>query len=56
MTRYGNSNGDRAKFEAFKYLLTSFPPMPLGRYRSQLIYRTPGDLYKKGYDIEYKNE
>lgn len=54
---YSNTNGDLEKYESFKYLTgKAFPPLPLGIYKAQLIYRTPGDLYQKGYEIIYKND
>ncbi|MCM4166752.1 hypothetical protein KCTC52924_01603 [Arenibacter antarcticus] len=54
---YNKTNGDMEKYEAFKYLTeNAFPPLPLGIYKAQLIYRTPGDLYQKGYEIKYKND
>ena len=56
LNRYSNGVGDEEKFNDFKYLLTSFPPLPLGSYKSQLIYRTPGSIYQKGYEIKYKND
>ena len=56
LNRYSNGVGVEEKFNEFKYLLTSFPPMPLGSYKSQLIYRTPGSIYQKGYEIKYKND
>ena len=57
LTRYGGSNtGDIEKYQSFSYLLTKFPALPLGTYKSELIYRTPGSKYEQGYQIKYKNE
>jgi len=56
LNRYANNGGDAAQYNSFNYLLQSFPPLPLGNYKSQLIYRTPGGMYKKGYQIKYKND
>ena len=55
--RYANTEGDKEKYESYKYIIQkSFPPLPLGKYKAQLIYRTPGGLYKKGYQIKYTND
>ncbi len=57
VNRYSSSGGDQVKYDAYKYLIqSSFPALPLETYKAQLIYRTPGDLYKKGYEIKYKND
>ncbi|WP_282053710.1 hypothetical protein [Maribacter luteus] len=56
INRYSDSGGNTEQFDKFKYLLTSFPPLPLGTFKAQLIYRTPGNLYQKGYQIKYKND
>ncbi|MBD0776981.1 hypothetical protein HPE56_04170 [Maribacter sp. ANRC-HE7] len=56
INRYSYSDGNTEQFNTFKYLLTSFPPLPLGSFKAQLIYRTPGNLYQKGYQIKYKND
>src|SRR5690606_28483050 len=51
VNRYSNSDGDKELFDQYRYLMeSSFPPMPLGTYRTKLIYRTPGALYEKGYE------
>jgi hypothetical protein len=56
LNTYYGSNGDRTLYERYKYLLeSSFPPLPLGSFKAQLIYRTPGDVYQKGYEIKYIN-
>ncbi len=53
---YNSTGGDKAKYDSFRYLIdSSFPPLPLGDYKTQLIYRTPGALYSKGYKIKYTN-
>ncbi len=55
--RYGNTGGNKEKYDSYKYLIqSSFPPLPLGTYKTQLIYQTPGKLYQKGYEIKYKND
>ncbi|MEJ1222646.1 hypothetical protein [Sediminicola sp. 1XM1-17] len=57
VNRYSSSGGDQVKYDAYIYLIqSSFPALPLGNFKAQLIYRTPGDLYKKGYEIKYKND
>ncbi len=56
LNRYNTSNGNTAQYDSFNYLLRPFPPLPLGTYKSQLIYRTPGNIYEKGYQIKYKND
>jgi hypothetical protein len=56
LSRYGNDEGDTVQFDSFRYLLENFSPIPLGTYKSQLIYRTPGNMYEKGYQIKYKND
>tara|TARA_R110002050_G_scaffold110892_1_gene223558 strand:- start:56035 stop:61071 length:5037 start_codon:yes stop_codon:yes gene_type:complete len=57
VNRYTNSGGDQAKYDSYKYLIqSSFPPLPLGNFKAQLIYRTPGNLYQKGYEIKYRND
>tara|TARA_R110000796_G_scaffold250788_2_gene380589 strand:- start:98494 stop:103422 length:4929 start_codon:yes stop_codon:yes gene_type:complete len=57
VNRYSNTGGDEAKYNSYKYLIqTSFPPLPLGNFKAQLIYKTPGNLYQKGYEIRYKND
>ncbi|WP_343488163.1 hypothetical protein [Allomuricauda sp. d1] len=56
LNRYANSAATQAMYDRYKYLLTAFPPLPLGNYKSKLVYRTPGGLYEKGYDIEYVND
>ncbi|GGW50683.1 hypothetical protein [Arenibacter certesii] len=56
-SRYNKTSGNLEKYEAFKYIMEgSLPNLPLGTYKAQLIYRTPGDLYQKGYEIKYYNE
>jgi hypothetical protein len=56
LNKYYDSNGNRSLYERYKYLLeSSFPPLPLGSFKAQLIYRTPGDVYQKGYEIKYIN-
>ncbi|MEP2278701.1 MAG: hypothetical protein ABJI11_04675, partial [Maribacter sp.] len=58
--RYSRTDGDTTLYDSFKYLIeSSFPPLPLGRnkgYPAQLIYRTPGNLYQRGYEIKYNND
>ena len=57
VNRYTNSGGDQAKYDSYKYLIqSSFPPLSLGNFKAQLIYRTPGNLYQKGYEIKYRND
>tara|TARA_R110000868_G_scaffold271087_1_gene530586 strand:+ start:8645 stop:13639 length:4995 start_codon:yes stop_codon:yes gene_type:complete len=57
VNRYNSSGGDQAKYDSFKYLIqSSFPPLPLGSFKAQLIYRTPGNMYQKGYEIKYRND
>ena len=57
LNRYDSSGGDAEKYDSFRYLTeTSFPPLPLGTYPSQLIYRTPGNIHQKGYEIQYEND
>ena len=57
VNRYNSTQGDPVKYEAYKYLLqSSFPPLPLGNFKAQLIYRTPGNLYQKGYELKYRND
>ena len=56
VNRYSSSGGNTEQFDKFNYLLTSFPPLPLGTFKAQLIYRTPGNLYQKGYEVKYRND
>lgn len=57
LNRYYESDGDISQYEKYKYLTESaFPPLPLGRFKAKLIYRTPGDIYQKGYEIKYVND
>ncbi len=58
VNRYVNSNTiNSAMYNKYEYLIeTPFPALPLGEYKAQLIYRSPGGMYKKGYDIKYKND
>ncbi|MUH36543.1 hypothetical protein D9O36_11885 [Zobellia amurskyensis] len=56
LSRYGNNEGDAVKYDSYRYLLEGFPAIPLGNYKSQLFYSTPGNLYQNGYDIEYVNK
>lgn len=56
LNRYNSNIGDANQYNGFNYLLQKFPPLPLGTYKSQLIYRTPGNIYEKGYQIKYKND
>ncbi|MDO6601338.1 hypothetical protein [Arenibacter palladensis] len=57
LNRYYGSDGNISQYERYKYLIESpFPPLPLGSFKAQLIYRTPGDIYQKGYEIKYVND
>jgi hypothetical protein len=57
LNRYYSSGGNNSQYEKYKYIIeNSFPPLPLGSFKSQLIYRTPGDIYQKGYEIKYVND
>ena len=58
ISRYNKTSGNLEKYETFKYIMEggSLPNLPLGTYKAQLIYRTPGNIYQKGYAIKYKNE
>ncbi|MCM4150589.1 hypothetical protein DHD05_03210 [Arenibacter sp. N53] len=57
LNRYYGSDGNISQYERYKYLIESpFPPLPLGNFKAQLIYRTPGDIYQKGYEIKYVND
>ncbi len=57
ITRYTNSEGNQVKYDSFKYLTeSSFPPLPLGNFKAQLIYRTPGNIYQNGYEVKYVND
>ncbi|MCK0147427.1 hypothetical protein MWU78_17360 [Arenibacter sp. F26102] len=57
LNRYYGSDGNISQYERYKYLIeSSFPPLPLGSFKAQLIYRTPGDIYQKGYEIKYVND
>ena len=48
---------NQAMFEKYKYIMNgTFPPLPFGKFGAQLIYRTPGGVYSKGYDLDYKND
>ncbi|QFZ54940.1 hypothetical protein FEZ18_09080 [Oceanihabitans sp. IOP_32] len=55
--RYSSTGGNQAMYERYKYIIQrSFPPLPLGIFKAQLIYRTPGNIYQKGYQIKYRND
>ena len=56
LNRYNSNGGDTDQYYSFDYLFQNFPPLPLGTYKSQLIYRTPGNIYEQGYQIKYKND
>nr|MUH42101.1 hypothetical protein [Zobellia laminariae] len=56
LNRYNSNVGAVDKYNGFSYLFQKFPPLPLGSFKSQLIYRTPGNKYEKGYQIKYKND
>jgi len=57
LNKYFGSDGNESKYEEFKYLIgNSFPPLPLGSFKTQLIYRTPGAIYQKGYNMKYVND
>ncbi len=57
LNKYYKSDGDNFQYERYKYLIeSSFPPMPLGKFKAKLIYQTPGDIYQKGYEIKYVND
>ncbi len=48
---------NQSMYDKFEYLIeTPFPALPLGQFKAQLMYRTPGDIYTKGYDIKYIND
>lgn len=55
--RYSHTGGDQTAYDHYNYLIeSSFPALPLGKFKAQLIYRTPGNLYQKGYRITYSND
>lgn len=55
--KYNIYGGNQAMYDKYKYIISSsFPPLPLGSFKAQLIYRTPGNMYQKGYQIKYKND
>ena len=57
VNRYTSGTLNQTMYEKYRYLIENpFPPLPLGKYKTQLIYRTPGDIYRKGYEIEYLND
>ncbi|MCK8524400.1 Ig-like domain-containing protein [Aquimarina sp. D1M17] len=58
VNRYVNQGtANQAMYNRYEYLIeTPFPPLPLGDFKAQLIYRTPGDIYSKGYEIKYSND
>ena len=57
LNKYYASNSNSSQYERYKYLIeSSFPPLPLGALNAELIYRTPGDIYQKGYKIKYIND
>lgn len=58
VNRYVNANDiNGEKYNRYKYLIeTPFPALPLGDFKAQMIYRTPGDIYAKGYEIKYAND
>ena len=57
VNRYSNTDGDSSIYESFQYLTEQlFPAIPLGKYKSQLIYRTPGNLHQQGHDLKYKKD
>ena len=57
LNRYYGSDDNISQYERYKYLIESpFPPLPLGNFKAHLIYRTPGDIYQKGYEIKYVND
>ncbi len=53
---YSGQDGDAEKYQSFSYLIRNFPALPLGNYKTQLIYRTPGNIHEQGYQIKYKND
>ncbi|UZO82096.1 hypothetical protein NBT05_06385 [Aquimarina sp. ERC-38] len=61
VNRYINIRNDDEKskeiYEKFRYLIDSpFPPLPLGSYKTNIMYTTPGEMYRKGYEIKYINQ
>lgn len=57
LNKYNRTNGNIPQYETYRYLLESpFPPLPLGSFKAKLIYRTPGNIHRKGYSIKYKND
>lgn len=55
--RYTNTGGNTEFYNSYKYIITrAFPALPLGKFKSQIIYQTPGKMYQKGYEIKYINE
>ena len=48
---------EKELFDKYRNLMElPFPPLPLGTFKAKLIYRTPGDIYEKGYEIKFKND
>lgn len=58
VNKYSNGNDvNQAMFEKYKYIMNgTFPPLPFDKFGAQLIYRTPGGIHEKGYDIDYRND
>jgi hypothetical protein len=55
-TQYSRGVGPNIYDKYPDLMLRAFPPLPLGEYKTELIYRTPGGIHEKGYPLSYKND
>jgi len=57
VNRYINNTPSEAKYNQYKYLIEGqFPALPLGSFRTYLIYRTPGDVHTNRFEVKFKND
>ncbi len=58
VNRYVNAGSQQATlYEKYGYLIEGvFPALPLGTYKTYLIYRTPGNVHSSRFEIKFRND
>ncbi len=57
INRYISVTTNEAMYEKYYYLIEGqFPALPLGEFKTDLIYRTPGGIHTDRYEIKFKND
>ncbi len=57
VNRYLNGTPNQAMYDKYKYLIEGqFPALPLGTYKTYLIYRTPGNVHSDRYEVKFAND